>query len=209
MISSYSQLLVQSCPSPLDGEAAVCVEFITQGTRRMRELLADLLAYTRVNVAENAVPDVVDLNAVFAIAVENCKAAIEANSAQVTADPLPFVPGYQPHFIQLLQNLISNGVKYRSESLPRIHVSAERSDGAWQLSVSDNGIGIDPEFHQTIFGVFKRLHGREIPGTGIGLAICKRVVDRMGGRIWVQSRVNEGTTIHCTIPVGAKGEHCE
>jgi PAS domain S-box-containing protein len=206
MISSYSQLLVSGYQGDLSGEAALCVKFITEGTHRMRELLADLLAYTQVNGSHDAVESAsVDLGRVFSITLQNCKTAIEEADAIVTSDPLPTVSGYEPHFIQLMQNLIGNSLKYRSSEQPRIHVSAKREGREWKLGVSDNGIGIEPEYHHSIFGVFKRLHGKEIPGTGIGLAICQRVVMRYGGRIWVQSMPNEGTTIYWTLPVEKGG----
>jgi light-regulated signal transduction histidine kinase (bacteriophytochrome) len=126
--------------------------------------------------------------------------AIQESGAVVTSDALPTVPGHETRFIQLLQNLIGNGIKYRANRPPRIHVSAGKADNAWRISVADNGSGIDPQFHQKIFGVFKRLHGRNIPGTGMGLAICQRIVERYGGRIWVESALGEGSTFHFTLP---------
>jgi PAS domain S-box-containing protein len=200
MITSYSQLLVKGYRGQLDGEAPVCVQFITEGTKRMRELLADLLAYTRLTGDDPEAAESIDLNLVFQKTLENCKAAIEENKASVTSDHLPAVPGYEPHFVQLFQNLIGNALKYCGEQTPRIHVSAVNENGLWRLSVADNGIGIAPEYHQSIFGVFKRLHGRSIPGTGIGLAICQRVVERYDGRIWVESEVNRGATFYFTLP---------
>ena len=107
--------------------------------------------------------------------------------------------------MQLFQNLIGNGLKYRSERPPRIHVSAERQDGLWRIAIQDNGIGIAPEYHKQIFGVFKRLHGKAVPGTGIGLAICKRVVERYGGQIWVESQVDQGSAFYFTVPAEEKG----
>jgi PAS domain S-box-containing protein len=205
MITSYSELLLKGYRGQFDGEAAICIEFITEGSKRMRGLLADLLAYIQVagDGQEPAKP--VDLNHVFQTALRNCWAAIEESSAAVTSDNLPTAPGYEPHFVQLFQNLISNGLKYRGEGPPRIHVSAERQDGLWRIAVKDNGIGIAPKYHKQIFGVFKRLHGRAIPGTGIGLAICKRVVDRYGGEIWVESQVGQGATFYFTVPAAVKG----
>lgn len=205
VVSSYSQLLVKGYSGQIEGEAALCLKFIMDGVKRMRELLADLLAYTQLN--SDVTPDEgdsVDLNQAFAKAVENCKGSVEESGAIVTSDRLPFVVGYEPHFLQLLQNLIGNAIKYRAERRPRIHVSATESNGVWILAVADNGMGIAPEYLQKIFGVFKRLHSKEIPGTGIGLAICQRVVDRYGGRIWVESEVGQGSTFFCTLPT-AKG----
>jgi light-regulated signal transduction histidine kinase (bacteriophytochrome) len=204
MITSYSQLLLKGYRGQLDGEAATCIEFITEGNKRMRGLLADLLAYTQVAGDGQAIESV-DLNRVFRIALKNCRTAIEEARAVITSDNLPTIPGYEPHFVQLFQNLISNGLKYRGQLPPCIHVSAKRQGGLWRIAVQDNGIGIAPEYHKQIFGVFKRLHGNTVPGTGIGLAICKRVVDRYDGQIWVESQVNQGATFYFTVPAAAKG----
>jgi PAS domain S-box-containing protein len=204
MITSYSQMLVRSSGEHLDGEASLCVKFITEGTRRMRELLADLLAYTQVNQDPHEA-EFVNLNLVFQKEVEDLKTAIEESRAVVTYDDLPTVRGQEVHFRQLFQNLIGNALKYRSERQARIHVGLSKTAAGWRFSVADNGIGVDPEYHRNIFGVFKRLHGREIPGTGIGLAICQRVVERYGGRIWVESEVDRGCTFYFTLPA-TKGE---
>jgi len=200
MITSYSQLLLKGYRGQLDGEAATCVAFITEGTGRMRELLADLLAYTQVSRDGHGIIAPVDLNEIFETALQNCKAAIDETKATVTSSRLPIVQGYEPHFVQLFQNLISNAVKYRSGQPPRIQVSVAIENGVWRIAVKDNGIGIAPEYHKQIFGVFKRLHGKAIPGTGIGLAICQRVVERYGGQIWVESQVNQGATFYFTLP---------
>lgn len=200
MITAYSQLLVKGYTGNLDGEASTCVEFITEGTKRMRELLADLLVYTQVTGEGQEPVKAVDLQEVFERALQNCMAAVEETGAAVTSGALPVVSGHEPHFVQLLQNLISNSLKYRSRLPPRIHVSALNQDGVWRFAVADNGVGIAPEYHKQIFGVFKRLHGRSIPGTGIGLAICLRVVERYGGQIWVESSANQGATFYFTLP---------
>jgi signal transduction histidine kinase len=206
MITSYSQLLVKGYRGQLDDEASTCIQFITDGTKRIRELLADLLAYTLVANNRQEVANPIDLNQVFQRVLENCKATIEETRATVTSDRLPTVQGRDPYFIQLLQNLISNGLKYRAANRPpRVHVSAEAQKGMWRLAVKDNGIGIDPAYHKQIFGVFKRLHGRTIPGTGIGLAICQRVIDRYGGKIWVESQTGQGATFYFTLPAAEKG----
>jgi PAS domain S-box-containing protein len=205
MITSYSQLLLKGYRGQLDGEAAICIEFITEGNKRMRDLLASLLAYIQVAGNGQEATEPVDLNHAFQTAVKNCQAAIEESSALINSDNLPTIRGYEPHFVQLFQNLIGNGIKYRSERPPRIHVSAERQAGFWRFAVQDNGVGIAPEYHKQIFGVFKRLHGKTVPGTGIGLAICKRVVDRYGGRIWVESQLDQGATFYFTIPAEENG----
>jgi PAS domain S-box-containing protein len=203
MVASYSELLVKRLPVKLEGDAARCVDAISQGAKRMQALLADLLAYAQA-AADESGGDVecVDLNLVFQKALQNCRPSMEDSQIQVTSSGLPAVYGHETHFVELLQNLISNAIKYRrKDDISRIHVSAVSIDGAWRLAVADNGIGIPPEHHQKIFGAFKRLHGKEIPGTGLGLAICQRVIDRYGGQIWVESQVDKGTTFYCTLPV--------
>ena len=200
MITAYSQLLVKGYRGLLDGEAATCIDFITEGTKRMRELLADLLTFTQVTGDDQLPISSIDLNQVFEKVLDNCKAAIEETNAVVTSDRLPIVPSRETQCIQLLQNLISNALKYRGEQAPRIHVSAIRQNGMWRFAVADNGMGVAPEYHEQIFGVFKRLHGKTIAGTGIGLAICQRIVGRQGGRIWVESQEGQGATFYFTLP---------
>ena len=200
MITIYSQLLLKGYRGRLDGEAATFTAVITEGTDRMRALLADLLAYTQLTAEAQEGVASVDLNEVLQNTVENCKAAIDEAGATVTSEPLPAVLGEESHFLQLFQNLISNALKYRGQLPPRVHISAERQDGLWRIAVQDNGVGIAPEYHKKIFGVFKRLHGRNVAGTGIGLAICQRVVERYGGRIWVESEVDHGATFYFTLP---------
>ncbi len=200
MIASYSQLLVKAARDGNHEEAGLSVGYITEGTQRMRQLLADLLAYTQVTGDGQEPLTPVNLDAILAQAIENLRTAIERNQASVTADPLPVVYGRDVHFVQLFQNLIENAIKYRGPEPPSIHISATHADGAWCMSVADNGMGIDQEYHQQIFGVFKRLHGKSIPGTGIGLAICQRVVERYDGKIWVDSQPNRGSTFYFTVP---------
>lgn len=201
MITSYSQLLVRRYGSQFDENASQYARYITESAQRMTELLNDLLSYARAGADTDGMVEVVDFNAIAAEAVENLQASIAETGATVICDPLPQVHGRQAHFVQLVQNLISNALKYRSEQPPDIHISAEQVRGRWRFAVTDNGIGIDPKYHQNIFGVFKRLHNRSIPGTGIGLAICQRVVERYGGRIWVESHAGHGATFYFTLPV--------
>jgi len=143
----------------------------------------------------------VDAGEALRRALINLRAAIEESGAAVTHDPLPVVRGDDSQLAQLFQNLIGNALKFRSASVPRIHVSAREDKDHWEFAVRDNGIGIDPQYFERIFMVFQRLHNKdEYPGTGIGLAICKKVVDRHGGRIWVESEPGKGTAFRFTLP---------
>jgi PAS domain S-box-containing protein len=200
MITAYSQLLIKSHAGEFDREASAFVDNIVSGTTRMRELLADLLAYTEIRSRDEEPLELVDLNAVIEDVKQNLKASMDESGAVVTSERLPVVRAYRAHFQPLFQNLIGNAIKYRSARPPRIHVSVQEEGGELRFSFSDNGIGIDPEYHKQIFEVFRRLHGRKIPGTGVGLAICQRIVERYGGRIWVESRPGEGSTFLFTLP---------
>ncbi len=200
MITAYSQLLLKNCRAEMGADAEVFVGYVTDGTRRMRALLADLLSYSAAAAELPEPTGMVNLNQVFATVMQDLQPAIVESGASVTGDELPSVSGHGTHFVQLLQNLIGNALKYRALELPRIHVAVAKMHDEWRFSVADNGIGIAPEYHQTIFGVFKRLQGKEIPGTGIGLAICQRVAERYGGRIWVESELGKGATFYFTLP---------
>jgi PAS domain S-box-containing protein len=206
MVTIYSQLLVKSFQNITDERLGTYVENIVGGTTRMRELLADLLAYAEVGVRpEEPIVEAVDLDTMLTKVKQNLKASIDDTGATITADALPVLKVHEGYVIPLFQNLIANAIKYRSEQPPRIHISIEETDGLLRFTVADNGIGIDPEYHQKIFVAFKRLHGKQIPGTGIGLAICQRVVERYGGRIWVESAAGHGATFIFTLSAGLKG----
>lgn len=199
MVTLYSQMLIKKY-GQMDEQSAVYVDSIVAGTRQMRELLEDLLTYAEIAIRSEPEPAPVDLNQVLAKATANLRVPIEENGAVVTADPLPTVHAYDAHMLSLFQNLIGNSIKYRAESAPRIRITATPDDGMYRFAFADNGIGIAPEYHARIFQAFKRLHGKDIPGTGIGLAICQRVVERGGGRIWVESEAGRGATFLFTIP---------
>jgi light-regulated signal transduction histidine kinase (bacteriophytochrome) len=200
MVSSYTQLLARRYKGRLDADADAFIGFAVDGAARMQRLINDLLAYSRVgNRGREFGPT--DCGAAFDQALVDLKAAIEESGAVVTCDPLPTVRGDSTQIGQLLQNLIGNAVKYRGEAPPRVHVSAVREGTEWVFSVRDNGIGIDPKYAERIFVIFQRLHTREqYSGTGIGLAICKKIVERHGGRIWVESQPGGGATFCFTIP---------
>jgi PAS domain S-box-containing protein len=206
MISVFSQLLVKTYADRLDERAGVFVSNIVGGTQRMRDLLADLLAYTEVGAALQQTGEPVDLNAVMETVRQDLKASIDESGATVTACSLPALKVHRAHLVSLFQNLIGNAIKYRGSEAPRIHVSVEEKDGNLQFAVSDNGLGIEPAYHEKIFIAFKRLHGNTIPGTGIGLAICQRVVERYGGRIWVESELGRGSRFIFTLPAALRSE---
>jgi PAS domain S-box-containing protein len=205
MVASYTQLLARRYKDKLDDDAREFIGYAVDGVGRMQSLIADLLAFSRVGSRGGAF-EPVELDRVVERAQVNLEAAIEESGAEVTADPLPTVQGDPVQLGQLFQNLVGNAVKFRGEAPPRVHVSARREGGGWRISVRDNGIGIEPEYAERIFVIFQRLHGRaEYPGTGIGLAICKKIVERHGGRIWVESTAGEGSTFHFTLPARDEG----
>jgi PAS domain S-box-containing protein len=200
-VTIYSQLLSEVYGSRLEGEALQFLNFATQGARRMQALVDDLLAYTRLSAAESKRTDV-DAAAVLQEAIEHLKPAIEESGASIEISAMPVVRAHRGRLLQVFQNLLSNAIKYRRASMPlRIRISAEELPGAWQFSVADNGIGIDPAYQEQVFGIFKRLHRSSVPGTGIGLAICRRIVEGYKGRIWVESEDQDrGSTFHFTLP---------
>jgi PAS domain S-box-containing protein len=201
-IKIYSELLMKRHAHKLDGEALKFMGFLRSGATRMEALVRDLLAYTHATRFDE-VPQVTDANEAVKTALANLSRAIAETGAQITTGPLPSLPVNGTHLQQLFQNLIGNAIKYRSpERLPAVHVEAERQSENWVFSVADNGIGIDPEYKENIFGLFKRLHSNdEYSGTGIGLAICQRIVDRYHGRIWVEAELGRGSTFRFTLPL--------
>ncbi len=200
MVVNFSQLLTQEYGGKLGKDADRYISYSVQGALRIEALLKALLAYWEVSERERGKLTAIDCGAVLAATLCNLQAAIAESGAVVTSEPLPTVVAEEVLLMQLFQNLISNSIKYRSKETPRIHVSAERDGEGWRFAVHDNGIGIDQQDAGRVFGMFKRLHGSEIPGTGIGLAICKKVVERQGGRIWVESEPGRGATFKFTIP---------
>jgi two-component system CheB/CheR fusion protein len=203
-ISVYIQLLATTYEGQLDAQARQYLDTCLHGAQRMQLLLHDLLAYVRISEAQGA-PPLTDANHVLQQTLEKLQAEIAESGAVITADPLPTLPVHEAHLLQLFQNLLSNAVKYRSKAAPLIHVSATRRAGTWVWSVRDNGIGIEPQYHTRVFGIFTRLHGHEYAGTGMGLAICQKIVERYGGRIGVESALGEGATFYFTLnPAGGE-----
>lgn len=199
MITIYSQLLERRY-ADTTGEARAYIAHIVGGAQRMRDLLLDLLGYMEIAAPPDTPPQPVDLNILMETVQQNLKASIEESGTIITWSKLPTVHANEGHLSSLFQNLISNSIKYRSEQPPVIHVTAEVQGDQYRFGVADNGMGIQPEFHSRIFVAFKRLHGKDIAGTGVGLAICQRIVERYGGRIWVQSELGKGATFLFTFP---------
>jgi two-component system, chemotaxis family, CheB/CheR fusion protein len=200
MVVNFTELLGQEYAGKMGGEADRFISYSVEGALRIEALLKALLAYWEVSEREQGSFTSIDSGAVLAKALLNLQAAIAESGATVTSDPLPTVVAEEVMLMQLFQNLISNSIKYSGGEAPKIQVSAERVAEGWLFAVRDNGIGIDPQDADRVFGMFKRLHGSEIPGTGIGLAICKKVVERQGGRIWVESEAGRGATFKFTTP---------
>ena len=204
MVASYTQLLEKRYKGSLDADAEEFIAYAVDGARRMQNMIQSLLSYSRVGTRGKPF-EPTECESVFEQALANLKLTIDESGAGVTHDPLPRVTADETQLIQLFQNLLANAIKFRGEEQPRIHVSAKEDSNECLFSVSDNGIGIDPEYFDRIFVIFQRLHGREeYPGTGIGLSVCKRIVERHGGRIWVESQPGEGSTFHFAIPKGGE-----
>jgi PAS domain S-box-containing protein len=197
-VAVYSEIVAKRYYSALDQDGRQFLGFLTEGGRRLATLIDDLLAYTKAGLIESSAVRV-DSSTALNLVLSSLAESIRQCNGIVTYDALPEIGMSQTHLQQVLQNLITNALKYRKDEPPEIHVSAARQGTAWRFAVRDNGIGIEPEYKEKIFGVFKRLH-RNYSGTGIGLAICQRVVERYGGRIWVESSPGRGATFFFTVP---------
>jgi signal transduction histidine kinase/FixJ family two-component response regulator len=200
-VAIYSQLLERNYAARLDGKASEYLGFCIEGAHRMEMLISDLLAYSQSTRSFDSAPQLVDTNEVLETVKKNLATRIQETGAVISAAGLPVVSGDAVPLLHVFQNLVSNALKYRGAAPPLVSVSAEKHPGFWRFAVRDNGIGIAKQFHEQIFGIFKRLHPRnEYPGTGIGLAICQKVVERYGGRIWVESEEGQGSTFFFTLP---------
>ncbi len=199
-VSGFAGLLRKHYKEKLDADADHYISQIVEGTGRMQRLINDLLEYARAGTHEKTLVPA-NVNTIIEKTLVNLTFEVQESGAVITVDPLPTVSADRTQLIQLFQNLVGNAIKYRSNT-PRIHIAAERKDGEWLFRISDNGIGIDPQQFDRIFQIFQRLHtSSEYSGTGIGLAICKKIVDRLGGRIWVESKPGEGSTFFFTLPL--------
>jgi signal transduction histidine kinase len=202
MVASYTQLLQRRYQGQLDADADDFIAFAVDGATRMQTLINDLLAYSRVSTRGQPSAQT-DCTRAFEQAVAQLQAAVQESGARVTCRGLPVVRADGSQLVQLFQNLIGNALKFRGSNPPQVHLSARPHQGGWLFSVRDNGIGIDPRHHERIFDIFQRVHARDqYPGTGIGLAICKKIVERHGGRIWVESEPGQGSTFSFTLPAG-------
>jgi PAS domain S-box-containing protein len=201
IVASYSQLLERRYQGKLDSDAHEFIDYIVDAASRMQKLINDLLAYSRVGTRGHEF-EPVDVNEVIERALYSLELSIKDNAAQITHDAMPTLVADKSQLVQLFQNLIANAIKFHGDSPPQIHVGTEKQSGEMVFYVRDSGIGIDPQYVERIFLVFQRLHGKgEYPGTGIGLAICKKIVERHGGRIWVESIPGSGSTFYFTIPL--------
>jgi PAS domain S-box-containing protein len=200
IMANYSQLLKQRYGDRFDSDASDFTDYIVEAAKRMQTLISDLLAYSRAASLDTPVLEI-DVERVVDEVIRGMARTIEETGATITRDRLPSIKANATALRQLFQNLIGNAVKFRSDDPPLVHISARRNENEWVFSVRDNGIGIDAAYKDRIFLVFQRLHGRdEYPGTGIGLAICKRLVEGHGGRIWVDSEPHKGSTFNFTVP---------
>jgi signal transduction histidine kinase len=203
MVASYVQLLEERYKDQLDSNAREFIAYAVDGATRMKRMITDLLTYSRAGKNGKETVEVA-CEAALGQACADLRASITEAAAEISHSPLPTVLGDADQLTHLFQNLIGNAIKFRSQAPPRVHVSAELNGQEWVFSVCDNGIGVDPQFADRIFLVFQRLHAREdYPGTGIGLAIARKIVERQGGRIWVESEPGKGATFHFTVPAHA------
>jgi PAS domain S-box-containing protein len=201
MVASFTQLLAERYQGKLDTDADDFIGYAVDGARRMQVLVNDILEYSRVGTRGKEF-SAVDCEHILETVLANLQKTLEETGGQVTNDPLPTVQGDETQLLQVLQNLVGNALKFHGSEPPRVHVSAQEINGAWRFAVHDNGIGIEPQYSERIFMLFQRLHTRaEYPGTGIGLAIAKKIVQRHGGRIWVESEEGKGSTFYFSLPM--------
>lgn len=205
MIASYSEMLRRKFGGKLGAAGDEYIGYIVDGATRMEQLLTDLRAFIRASTMSIEPVQDADAGQALCRALAGLKSAIDKSDASITHEALPVVRMHEFQLEQLFQNLVGNAIRYKSQEPPRIQVAAERRGREWRFSVRDNGIGIDPQYKEQIFGMFKRLHSNaDYPGTGMGLAICQRIVERAGGRIWVESELGRGSTFFFTVPANGR-----
>jgi len=204
MVTSYLQLLERRYKDKLDGDALEFIQYAVDGSKRMKALINDLLAYSRIGSRGKEFAST-DCEAILMDVLQNLQVPVQESGAIITHAPLPVIQADHTQIEQLFQNLISNALKFCGQKTPEVQIDAQLQSGNWLFSIADNGIGIEPQYFERIFIIFQRLHTREeYAGTGIGLAVSKRIVERHGRRIWIESQVGQGTTFYFTIP--ANGE---
>ena len=198
-VASFSQLMAETYAGRLDSDAGAYLKRIREGAANMQSLLADVVDYWAAGAGDGQLSPT-DMEAVLCQALLSMDKQITERSAIVTHDPLPAVTGDFEILTKVLQHLIRNAIEYCGATVPRVHISSWREDSDWVFSVADNGSGIDPAFQGRVFGVFKRLHGKEHPGNGLGLAFCKKAIEGNGGRMWLESTPGAGSTFYFTLP---------
>jgi light-regulated signal transduction histidine kinase (bacteriophytochrome) len=200
-VSSFVDLLASRYKGKLDDKADRYIAFALEGVNRMSKMISGLAAYSKIETHPGEFTPV-DLEKILKQVKAGLNKSIEESNAEITHDPLPQIYGDETRLAQLFQNLIGNAIKFREKDVPpRIHISSERKEKECLFGVHDNGFGISPEFHDHIFVIFQRLHTREeFAGTGLGLSVCKKIVERHGGRIWVESQTGQGSTFYFTLP---------
>ena len=204
MVLTYAQWVAKTAGSKLDQQELEMLNCVRENGSRLQTLLGALRQYIYISESGDEQWKAVDCAAAVRSAMSNLEGLIADSGASIVVGVLPTIDSIEILIVQLFQNLISNAIKYRSAEPPRVQISAELRDNGWQFSIEDNGVGIEPEYLQYIFGVFKRLHGRQYSGTGIGLAICKSAVDRLGGTIWVESRPGQGSVFRFALPENSR-----
>ena len=201
MIASYTQLLAKRCKGKIDQDADDFISYAVDGANRMQKLINDLLEYSRV-ISRGKPSEPVDCELLVRQAMENLRLTITENNAVITHSKLPVITADSSQLVQAFQNLLNNAIKFkRPDNPPQIHINVQENDEEWLISVKDNGIGIENQYFERIFVIFQRLHSRrEYAGNGIGLSVCKKIIERHGGKIWIESEVGKGTTFFFTIP---------
>jgi len=203
MVTIYAEMIQRKFGGKIGPTGDEYIGYIVSGVARMEHLLKDLREFTQASAIEKDSAHLVDAGNALVTALANLASAVSESKASVTHGPLPCVRIAPFQLEQLFQNLIGNAIRYRSHEPPEIRITAEQHGAEWKFAVRDNGIGIDPQYKEQIFGIFKRLHSQaDYPGTGMGLAICQRIVERAGGRIWVESKLGRGSTFLFTLPAG-------
>ncbi len=200
MVSSYTQLLSRRYDEKLDDEGREFMKQIVDAAHRMDRMLTDLLTYSQQLQSTSKAFTTVDAEGAWQGVLLSLDKEIREAGAVITGDPLPQVTFDFAQLTQIFRQLLANALKFRGSAAPHIHISGEETGDGWKFSLRDNGLGIEPKYHEQVFMAFRRLHGREYSGTGVGLAICKRIVERAGGRIWVESEAGQGATFCFTLP---------